>query len=106
MAKITNINGKSDTTCKCGTWLLHWKNFCLQSIPTYCTVIGCYEKNLVGSHVQNANSIDKNWYILPLCKTHNTSTKDLEISDYTKLALADKKLTCEKQSIPFIKSVL
>jgi hypothetical protein len=24
---VYNINGTSDNTCKCGSWLAHWKNY-------------------------------------------------------------------------------
>ena len=69
--KITNINGTSDTNCKCGSWLNHWINYSRQNLPTYCPVLGCSEKPELGAHVQKANSYDRKWYIIPLCKTHN-----------------------------------
>jgi hypothetical protein len=95
--KITNINGTSDTICKCGSWLNHWANYNGgQTVPTYCPVSSCIERELVGAHVQKANSTDLKWYIVPLCKTHNSSSKDLEIFDPTNLAPANKKETCEK----------
>jgi len=94
--KIKNINGTSQTTCACGSWLKHWKNFSGQSIPSYCPVTKCVEKDLMGAHVQKANSSDDKWYIYPLCSAHNKSTEVLEVSDVYKLVSANKKETCEK----------
>jgi hypothetical protein len=51
---------------------------------------------LVGAHVQKANSSDNNWYICPLCISHNQSIDDLEIADWIELAPANKKETCDK----------
>ena len=94
--KITNINGTTDTTCKCVSWLQHWKNFSGQSVPTYCPVTACMKKDLLGAHVQKADSTDNKWYIYPLCSEHNKSTGTLEVSDTYKLVSANKKETCEK----------
>ena len=96
--KITNINGTSDTTCKCGSWLQHWINFSGQSI-TYCPVGSCIKTDLVGAHVQKADSDDKKWYIYPLCSTHNKSSGKLEVSDSYKLVSANKSETCEKSRL-------
>jgi len=95
MAWITNINGTSDTTCKCGSWLNHWKNFSGQEV-THCCEITCTKRDLVGAHAQRANPNDKKWYIIPLCSAHNQSTEDIEILDSYKLVSANKKETCEK----------
>jgi hypothetical protein len=95
MARIKNINGTSQTNCKCGSWLQHWINFSGQN-ATYCKEITCTKTDLVGAHVQKADSTDQNWYIVPLCKDHNKSTGELEIRDGIKLVSANKKETCEK----------
>ena len=94
--KIKNINGTSDTTCVCGSWLKHWEKFSGQSVPTYCPADKCMKKDLVGAHVQKSNSSDDNWYIYPLCSAHNQSTGVLEVSDIYKLVSANRKETCEK----------
>ena len=69
--KVKNINGTSDNTCKCGSWLDHWKKFSGQSLPTYCPETKCIQKPEVGAHVQKDSSTDSSWYIVPFCKTHN-----------------------------------
>src|SRR5437667_3135285 len=45
--KVNNVNGTSDSSCKCGSWLDHWKKFGGGSVPTYCPVEQCLEKDLV-----------------------------------------------------------
>lgn len=95
--KVNNINGTSDTTCKCGSWLNHWENFSGQKVPKHCVVTGCLEKTEVGAHVQKDSSTDKGWYIVPFCTTHNGQTgKSLDISDVYKLVSANKSNTCGK----------
>jgi hypothetical protein len=97
MAKVTNINGTSDSKCKCGSWIEHWENFNGgQSRPTYCSEKTCTKKDLVGAHVQKADSTDKKWYIIPLCTEHNKSTSDLELVIAINFAPANKQETCEK----------
>lgn len=93
--RIKNINGTSQTRCACGTWLDHWKKFSGQTI-TYCPEPSCLQTDLLGAHVQKADSSDNKWYIYPLCSTHNRSTGVLDVSDVYKLVSANKKETCEK----------
>ncbi len=93
--KIKNINGTSDTTCSCGSWLKHWEKFSKQTV-TYCPVSTCYNKDIVGAHVQKATGYDNKWYIYPLCNAHNQSTSELEVPDSYTLVPANKKETCEK----------
>ena len=35
--RVKNINGTSAYTCKCGSWLDHWKKFSGQSLSNYCS---------------------------------------------------------------------
>lgn len=96
--KVRNINGTSDNSCSCGSWLDHWKKFSGQSIPSYCPTDKCLNKPEVGAHVQVDSYYDSNWYIIPLCKTCNAQkNKDLIVSDYVKLVSANKSETCGKQ---------
>ena len=95
MAKIKNINGTSQNRCSCGSWLKHWENFSGQR-TSFCIEKDCINEDIVGAHVQKANSTDSNWYIIPLCNSHNKSTEELEIIDAYKMVLANKVMTCEK----------
>ena len=92
--KITNINGTSDTNCKCGSWLNHQINYSGQTLPPTCPVLGCYKKPELGAHVQKANSSDRKWYIIPLCTSHNSASGTLEVIDSIKLVSANKNETC------------
>ena len=95
--KVKNINGTSDSTCKCGSWIDHWKKFSGQSLSSYCSEKSCSKKPEVGAHVQKDSSTDTNWYIVPFCNTHNGETgKSLDISDSVKLASANVSETCGK----------
>jgi hypothetical protein len=95
--RITNINGTSNNTCRCGSWLEHWKNFSGQSLPSYCPENRCYKKTEVGAHVQKSSAQDKRWYIVPLCKEHNAQTgASLDISDSIALVPANTSETCDK----------
>ena len=95
--KIRNINGTSDTKCKCGSWICHWENYSKQATPKYCPAEGCLNKVSDGAHVQKGgNSTDQKWYIFPLCHEHNMHKGELEVSDVYKLVSANKTETCDK----------
>lgn len=93
--KVKNINGTSQNKCSCGSWLKHWEKFSNQK-SSYCPEVGCTKQDLVGAHVQKANSTDDSWYIVPLCSAHNQSSQTIEIADSCKLVSANKKATCDK----------
>jgi hypothetical protein len=95
MPTITNINGTSDTSCNCGSWLKHWQNFSKQSLPRYCPAEGCYQTDLIGAHVQRAYSLVRKWFIVPLCSAHNASQSDLDVDDTITFVSANKCETCE-----------
>lgn len=89
---IKNINGTSQTTCNCGSWLKHWERFSGKR-ASYCSEIQCMGRNLVGAHVQKAYSEDKKWYIVPLCQTHNMAKGALNVGN-TEFVFANKSETC------------
>jgi hypothetical protein len=96
--KVKNINGTSDTTCKCGSWLKHWENFSKQKAGL-CSQITCTKSATVGAHVQKADSSDNKWYIIPLCADHNVlRNQEISIMDSTILVLANKSETCDKKN--------
>ena len=94
--KLRNINGTSDTACRCGSWLDHWKKFSGQS-AYFCGAVSCSNTELVGAHVRKGGgSRDQQWYIYPLCGSHSQHRGELEIWDDYRLVSANKKETCER----------
>lgn len=95
--KIKNIKGTSENTCHCESWLAHWKKYSNQDV-FICQEKSCFNTDdLVGAHVQKGGeSKDKTWYIYPLCKKHNSSTEELEVSDECALVPANVSETCGK----------
>lgn len=91
--KVKNINGTSDNTCKCGSWLSHWKRFGGGSLPTYCAESGCMKPPSVGAHVQKDSS-DRAWYIVPVCDKHNAKADAMTVTDGTTFVSANVKETC------------
>jgi len=96
--RVNNINGTSDISCKCGSWLSHWKRFGGTKPLSLCAEIKCPASYEVGAHVQRDNSFDQSWYIIPLCKEHNGQTRrSLDIMDDTSLVSANVSQTCGKK---------
>ncbi len=95
MPTITSINGTSEATCSCGSWLKHWQNFSMQKIPFYCPANGCFQTDLFGAHIQKAYSLERKWYIIPLCSFHNSIKSDIDVSDTITFVSANKSETCE-----------
>ena len=96
--KVKNVNGTTDNTCKCGSWLEHWKKFSGQALPASCRESSCTKGPDVGAHVQKDSSTDKSWYIVPLCKDHNGKTgESLSIMDSSVLVSANVSQTCGKK---------
>jgi hypothetical protein len=95
--QVRNIEGTSDNTCKCSSWLDHWKNYGGDSIPKYCSEEKCTSPPTLGSHVQKNSATDKSWYIIPLCATHNKKADTLSVVDSTKFVSANVSATCGKK---------
>lgn len=96
--RVININGTSDNTCRCGSWLEHWKKFSGESLPPSCREQVCRGKVEAGAHVQKDNSTDKSWYIVPLCADHNRQTgRSLNLMENTTLVSANVNQTCGKR---------
>jgi len=94
--KVRNINGTSDNTCKCVSWLNHWKKYGGTSQNPFCACSTCYSSAEVGAHVQKDNALDQAWYIIPLCQKHNLKAESLMIGDSTTLVSANVNKTCGK----------
>jgi hypothetical protein len=92
--KVRNVNGISLNRCSCGSWLEHWIRFSGRDLPVYCAELSCYYAPEGGACVQKDDDSDLNWYIIPLCATHDTRSPELNITELTVLVPADTRLTC------------
>lgn len=93
--RVKNINGTSQNTCNCGSWLYHWKNFSGQALPAYCPRESCTGKPEVGAHVQKDTPSDNSWYIIPLCTGCNAKHgQSMNVSDWLELVPANVSQTC------------
>jgi len=91
--KVKNINGTSQRSCRCGSWLQHWHNYSGQT-ATICRALGCGNPVSAGAHVQKDVLYDSSWYIVPFCASHNHSSGSIEIVAGTVLVSANKSQTC------------
>lgn len=83
--KVKNLNGSSDfekPTCKCNTWIEHWKNnrYGINSNYSSLRCRACGDSvsylHINGGHVIKVDNFDKNRYIVPICDKCNAK-KDL-----------------------------
>ena len=74
MIKVHNLNGTTDNKPPRGyeSWKEWWEERKNCSFNK-CSCSICISKAEVGAHVQKSGSVDKNWYIVPLCKSCNSS---------------------------------
>lgn len=72
MPKVKNINGTSRFPAPLGykSWLDYWEKQTGKK-AYYCGTSGCFRTDLVGAHVMKVNSLDKHYYITPLCSKCN-----------------------------------
>lgn len=85
MNKVKNINGSSRFASPTGynTWLDYWEAQTGRSAWS-CSATDCHEigrSNLVGAHVRKVNSIDQNWYIVPLCRRCNNRIDEFYVNE-------------------------
>ena len=78
--KVKNVSGSSRFAVPYGfsSWLDYWEKQIGTKKHTYGAKV-CSNSDLVGAHVQMANSNDKRWYITPLCKACNQRTNELDV---------------------------
>lgn len=89
--RIKNVKGSSKVSPKapsgCDSWLNYWETivkFPLEQEKRYtCPACGkAYAReHFDGCHVQKDNSMDKKWYIIPLCDSCNHRTDTFEVKD-------------------------
>lgn len=92
--KVKNVKGSSKISSKAPTpfssWLNYWESyagFILKSDTLYqCPACGnkVSKDDFEGCHVRKASiidSLDQNWYLVPLCKACNHRTDVFDIGD-------------------------
>jgi hypothetical protein len=95
MVRIKSMTVTTESPCTCGSWIEHWKKYSGQTLAC-CVEVSCTGKDLVGAHVQKADTMDSDWYIIPLCQAHSKMQGEIEVSDNYKLVSADTLETCER----------
>ena len=85
MIKVKNVNGSSRFGSPSGytSWLEYWEDKSGKK-AWRCSAIDCHKTgrwNLVGAHVQKANSYDQSWYIVPLCTSCNNRTDEFYVDE-------------------------
>ncbi len=94
--EVKNVKGTAERNCKCGTWINHWENFSLKTLPNTCCVLGCEEIVKVGAHVIKCKSNDKNHYIVPFCHQHNEIENEcFKLKSSVELISANESQTCD-----------
>ncbi len=101
---VKNIQGTSQNSCNCSSWLSHWGIYSsgTHSLLTTCSVLGCAKMAEVGAHVALTaglgalSGFGSKWYIVPMCKSHNAESGLLTIDNTTPLASANVSETCGK----------
>ncbi|EGR0102308.1 hypothetical protein Q2Y28_004174 [Vibrio vulnificus] len=94
--KIKNLKDTSDNTCHCDSWKDHYLKFGGDD-TSYCQVEGCMKGFEVGAHVKKVSSVDKKWYIVPMCKAHNNKDgEEYELESNVTLVRANVSETCGK----------
>lgn len=80
MVKVKNVPGSSRFHAPLGysSWLDYWAAHCSKP-RLLCSTCGCCRFDLVGAHVQKADSTDKKWYITPICHACNNRTDEFYV---------------------------
>lgn len=76
--KVKNLHGTSDN--KSEIWKSWWELNKGRKF-SICSNIACSKKAEVGGHVIKADSSDRSWYIVPLCKecNHTSNNEIMEV---------------------------
>lgn len=86
---LTNVGGKSQEPCACGSLLNHWTHVGGMSLPPHCPEVNCINNTEVGALVQTPGAADDTWYVVPLCRTCASRTGEtIRISDAIRLVPA------------------
>ena len=94
---VKSVNGTTENTCHCESWLDHWKKYSGQR-SNFCVVRGCCDKPEVGGHVQECGATNEQVYVIPLCRAcRDKKGQELVIFDGVNLVPADIADTCGRE---------
>ena len=87
MALVKNINGTSDNTPPRGynSWKEYWEDKKKRRFSK-CSCTTCRNTASVGGHVKKVYGTNE-WYIVPICTSHNSVTDSYEVKDDDLLAV-------------------
>ncbi len=95
--RVRIIDGVSQITCLCGSWLQHWLNFSQLPLPAYCAELRCLQQPTVGALVRMEPDSAGRWYVVPLCYGHSALTgESIEISWSAVPVPANPTETCSR----------
>ncbi len=89
---VRNVAGTRYNTCRCGTWLQHWRTYSGGTRKT-CAKIGCQSAASVGAHVEFTDRrVRKEVHIVPLflACNHWANGEEMPIDRRTWLVVADR----------------
>jgi hypothetical protein len=88
----SNVDGTSELTCGCDSWIDHWDHYGGNGKRT-CSEVSCWN-DAIGAHVNLGTS--ETVEIIPLCKAHNNTGGVIKVDTSTIFVNANPKATCEK----------
>jgi hypothetical protein len=97
--RVKNLN-KATQGKSSGNWLTFWEKHTGQN-AWMCYVQGCIGRPSAGGRVQKDSSIDRSWYVIPLCADCNDQNgQDLDIWDEATLVSARESEAAAIPSAP------
>lgn len=67
---VSNVVGSSETNLS-GSAKSHWNRYSRTLWPARCCAVGCSNTAVHGGHVKIWRYDVWNWYIIPVCQSHN-----------------------------------
>ena len=80
--KVKNLNGTADNNPPYG--YSSWKDYWIMVKgywPSCCAVYGCTSIPTVAAHVKIVDSLDNDWYLVPMCYYHNNQRGEMLLVD-------------------------
>lgn len=93
--RVQVVGGSTQSTCGCGSWLIHWQQHSGTSVPGHCPEFNCLNRSEVGALVEKAGAGDGKLYVVPLCsECAGRQDETITVSDAIRLVPADTREHC------------